>query len=94
MWGHPHHNALPTVKGLGSEQTAKDYQETGAGLVRKVEDGGTDITLGKYFKEQINYLILESNMVQLMQLLNIPILSEFVLMKYLLHIPLNHTFHL
>ena len=54
MWGHPHHNALPTVKGLDSEQTANDYQETGAGLVRKVEDGGTDITLGKYFKEQIN----------------------------------------
>ena len=54
MWGHPHHNALPTVKGLDSEQTANDYQETGAGLVRKVDDGGTDITLGKYFKEQIN----------------------------------------
>jgi len=54
MWGHPHHNALPTVKGLESEQTANDYQETGAGLVRKVEDGGTDITLGKYFQEQIN----------------------------------------
>ena len=54
MWGHPHHNALPTVKGLESEQTANDYQETGAGLVRKVDDGGTDITLGKYFKEQIN----------------------------------------
>lgn len=54
MWGHPHHNALPTVKGLESEQTANDYQETGAGLVRKVDDGGTDITLGKYFKEQMN----------------------------------------
>ena len=54
MWGHPHHNALPTVKGLDSEQTVNDYQETGAGLVRKVEDGGTDTTLGKYFKEQIN----------------------------------------
>ena len=54
MWGHPHHNALPTVKGLESEQTANDYQETGAGLVRKVEDGGTDVTLGKYFQEQIN----------------------------------------
>lgn len=54
MWGHPHHNALPTVKGLDSEQTANDYQETGAGIIRKVDDGGTDITLGTYFKEQIN----------------------------------------
>ena len=54
MWGHPHHNALPTAKDLESNLTIKDYQETGAGLVRKVEDGGTDTTLGKYFKEQIN----------------------------------------
>jgi len=54
MWGHPHHNALPTVKGLDSEQTTNDYQETEAGLVRKVDDGGTDITLGTYFKEQTN----------------------------------------
>ena len=54
MWGHPHHNALPTVKGLESEQTTNDYQQTEAGLVRKIEDGGTDINLGKYFKEKIN----------------------------------------
>ncbi len=54
MWGHPHHNALPTVKGLESDQTSNDYKETEAGLVRKVEDGGTDITLGNYFQEQIN----------------------------------------
>ena len=44
MWGHPHHNALPTVKGLESEQTSDDYKQTEAGLVRQVEDGGTDIT--------------------------------------------------
>jgi len=54
MWGHPHHNALPTVKGLESEQTTNDYQQTEAGLVRKIEDGGTDINLGQYFKEQLN----------------------------------------
>ncbi len=54
MWGHPHHNALPTVKGLESGQTLNDYQQTEAGLVRKVEDGGTDINLGNYFNEQIN----------------------------------------
>ena len=54
MWGHPHHNALPTVKGLESEQTSDDYKQTEAGLVRQVEDGGTDITLGNYFQEKLN----------------------------------------
>jgi len=54
MWGHPHHNALPTVKGLESEQTSNDYKETEAGISRQVTDGGTDINLGQYFKEQTN----------------------------------------
>ena len=54
MWGHPHHNALPTVVGLESEQTTNDYKQTEAGLVRQVEDGGTDITLGNYFQEKLN----------------------------------------
>ena len=54
MWGHPHHNALPTVKGLKEESTSDDYKTTEAGLVRKVEDGSTDITLGQYFQEQVN----------------------------------------
>ena len=54
MWGHPHHNALPTVKGLESEQTSNDYKETEAGLIRQVEDGGTDINLGNYFQEKLN----------------------------------------
>lgn len=54
MWGHPHHNALPTVKGLESEQTSNDYEETEVGISRQVTDGGTDINLGQYFKEQTN----------------------------------------
>jgi len=54
MWNHPHHNALPSFKGLKSDKTAGDYKETEAGLVRKVEDGGTDITLGQYFKEKLD----------------------------------------
>ena len=54
MWGHPHHNALPTISGLDETETSNDYQQTEAGLVRKVEDGGTDIILGQYFQEQIN----------------------------------------
>ena len=53
MWGHPHHNALPTS--ANQKSNANDYEQTlGAGLVRKVEDGGTDIDLGIYFKEQLN----------------------------------------
>jgi hypothetical protein len=54
IWNHPHHNALPSLKGLGEENTSNDYQQTENGVVRKVDDGGTDITLGKYFNEQLN----------------------------------------
>ena len=54
MWGHPHHNALPTTKDLELKSTTDDYKKAGAGLVRKAEDGSTDITLGQYFKEQLN----------------------------------------
>tara|TARA_R110001592_G_scaffold119991_2_gene323743 strand:- start:3278 stop:4531 length:1254 start_codon:yes stop_codon:yes gene_type:complete len=53
MWGHPHHNALPTSR--NQQSSANDYEQSlGAGLVRKVEDGGTDIDLGVYFQEQLN----------------------------------------
>ena len=54
MWGHPHHNALPTLEGIKSNKTSRDYKNTEAGLIRKAEDGNTDITLGQYFKEQLN----------------------------------------
>ena len=54
IWNHPHHNALPSLNGLGEENTSNDYQQTENGVVRKVDDGGTDITLGKYFSEQLN----------------------------------------
>lgn len=54
IWNHPHHNALPSLKGLEEENTSNDYQQTENGVVRKVDDGGTDITLGKYFSEQLN----------------------------------------
>ena len=53
MWGHPHHNALPTLEESTSDIT-RDYKNTEAGLVRKEEDGNTDITLGQYFQEQLN----------------------------------------
>ena len=54
VWNHPHHNALPSVKGLKSEGTSNDYKSTENGIVRRTEDGSTDIKLGDYFKEQTN----------------------------------------
>ena len=54
MWKHPHHNALPTLKGMKNEKTSQDYIETDGGLTRQVTDGSTEIMLGRYFKEQLN----------------------------------------
>ena len=51
IWNHPHHNALPSVRGLESENSVRDYPETENGITRRVEDGSTDIPLGEYFKE-------------------------------------------
>jgi hypothetical protein len=53
IWGSQHHNAIPGVSNLSPSQQ-KDYQQTEAGSVRKVTDGGTEIELGKTFKEQLN----------------------------------------
>jgi len=54
LWNHPHHNALPTSKALEDEPTSNDYQKRDNGITRKVTDEGTDIVLGRYFKEQLN----------------------------------------
>jgi len=54
IWNHPHHNALPSLKGLNNSDISNDYQQTENGVVRKVDDGGTDISLGKYFNEKLN----------------------------------------
>jgi hypothetical protein len=54
IWNHPHHNALPTLMGILKDDD-KDYKQTERGIsVRQVEDEGTNIDLGDYFKEQIN----------------------------------------
>lgn len=54
IWNHPHHNALPTRHELLDENSQKDYKQTENGLaVRQVEDEGTNIDLGDYFKEQL-----------------------------------------
>lgn len=55
IWNSVHHNAVPdNIYGeLLPESQQKDYQQTSEGNVRRVTDGGTDITLGKTFKEEI-----------------------------------------
>ena len=51
IWGSQHHNAIPGFSNLAPSQQ-KDYEQTSAGSVRKVTDGGTGIYLGKGFIEQ------------------------------------------
>jgi hypothetical protein len=53
VWGSQHHNAIPGISTLPPSQQ-KDYEQTSAGSVRKVTDGGTEINLGKGFVEQID----------------------------------------
>jgi hypothetical protein len=53
IWGSQHHNAIPGISNLPPSQQ-KDYQQTEAGSVRRVTDGGTEINLGKVFTEQLN----------------------------------------
>ena len=56
IWNSNHHNAIPDPifgKSLPESQR-QDYQQTEAGTVRRVTDGGTEIDLGKTFKEKLN----------------------------------------
>ena len=56
IWNSVHHNAIPDsvwISDLPPSQN-KDYVQTEAGNVRKVEDGSTEIFLGKTFNEKIN----------------------------------------
>ena len=53
VWGSQHHNAIPGISTLPPSQQ-KDYEQTSAGSVRRVTDGGTEINLGKGFVEQID----------------------------------------
>jgi hypothetical protein len=56
IWNSSNHNALPSLKGKNnSKKTLDDYEQTESGvIIRKVEDEGTDINLGRYFKEKID----------------------------------------
>jgi len=55
IWNSIHHNAIPdSVWDNLSGDSARDYQQTEAGAVRKVLDGSTDIPLGETFNEKID----------------------------------------
>ena len=51
IWNHPHHNALPSIKGLKNSSINQDYQTTENGIIRQVTDKDTNINLGNYFSE-------------------------------------------
>ena len=52
IWNHPHHNAYPgtNVYNYLSKEQQNDYDRSGDGYVRRIEDEGTDIELNyKYY---------------------------------------------
>ena len=55
IWNHPHHNALPTIKGLSETSTEQDYEKTEAGIIRKVTDEGNRCKFRKIFSRSIKY---------------------------------------
>jgi len=56
VWGSTHHNAIPDPIYSDSlpESQTQDYEQTSVGNVRRVTDGGTEIDLGKNFKEKLS----------------------------------------
>jgi hypothetical protein len=56
IWNSNHHNGIPNIfenKTLPDPQR-RDYKQTEVGAVRRVEDGSSDIFLGKTFQERSN----------------------------------------
>jgi len=55
-WNSNHHNGIPNIfkNTEVPESQQRDYTQTEAGAVRRVQDGSTDIVLGKTFKEKSN----------------------------------------
>jgi hypothetical protein len=53
LWNSIHHNAVPDNVNYSTlpQSQQKDYQTAGLGSVRRVSDKGTDIDLGKTFRE-------------------------------------------
>ncbi len=62
LWNSNHHNALPNplINDTLPESQKQDYQQTQAGAVRRVTDGGTEIDLGNTFIERSNIKPLQS----------------------------------
>ena len=53
VWNSVHHNAVPSNL-TENENQKQDYDQTEAGLVRRVSDGSTEIDLGSRFSENLN----------------------------------------
>lgn len=62
IWNSIHHNAIPDAVNNSTlpESQQRDYQQTQAGAVRRITDGGTEIELGNTFKERINIKNLQA----------------------------------
>lgn len=56
IWNNPHHNAIPDpiLRRKKSLPKSKGYEQSRGGVVRRVENRGKDINLGKTFKELDN----------------------------------------
>lgn len=56
IWNSNHHNGIPNIfkNTEVPESQQRDYTQTEAGAVRRVQDGSADIVLGKTFKEKSN----------------------------------------
>jgi hypothetical protein len=54
LWNHPHHNAYPENPNVAPPSQVKDYTQTTAGSVKRIEDIGTEIYLGQTFLERPN----------------------------------------
>lgn len=56
IWNSNHHNGIPNIfeNKEVPEAQQRDYTQTEAGAVRRVQDGSSDIVLGKTFQEKSN----------------------------------------
>ena len=55
LWNSVHHNAIPNIiDGVDDSSQTRDYEQTQAGAVRKVQDSSTEIDLGNTFHEKLD----------------------------------------
>lgn len=55
IWTNNHHNAIPNpFENTLPPSQQQDYQQTEAGIVRRVTDGSTEIDLGNTFSERLD----------------------------------------